>query len=105
MSQQRPPRKIAPLVVGGLVLIFLAWGIWAWANWGEPGHGVNTSPQAVMPPMGVAPGETPTAATMEPTQGALPASPDQGAADATGDASRGARSVTPSTAPQTQDTP
>jgi hypothetical protein len=91
MPDTPPPRSRLPLLLfGGFFLVILAWGVWTWMNWGEPGHGVDTSPEAVVQPTdGTIPG------TPAPT---LPAQPDNSARDTTGDASRGESAVRPAPA-------
>jgi hypothetical protein len=105
MADDRSARKWGPIVVGALVLAFVVWAVWTWSNWGEPGRGMDDSPQAVMPPAGAAPGTAPTAEAFEPTAAAGKAQPDNSGRDATGDASRGDRTVEPETPQTAQERP
>lgn len=87
MTTQERRRNRAPIIVGLLLILFLIWGIWAWADWGNPGSPVADK-DAVMPDPQTAPIAT---------SGNRKAKPGNSGRDATGDASRGARSFEPTT--------
>jgi hypothetical protein len=77
MESRKPTstrRNPVLLVLGGIVLVFIVWGVWGWLNWGQPGHGVDDSPSAIQ------------GSQSAPAGGAVPASPDNSGRDATGDA-------------------